>query len=40
MGDEWEQDAGPASGSGQPNQDDLDRRIEEIRRKVEASIAR
>jgi hypothetical protein len=30
MGDEWGQDP----GSGQPNQDDLDRRIEEIRRKV------
>ncbi len=34
MGDEWEQGAGSAPGSGQPNQDDLDRRIEEIRRKV------
>jgi len=34
MGDEWEQDSGPAPSSGQPNQDDLDRRIEEIRRKV------
>src|SRR2546421_2903286 len=30
MGDEWEQN--PASE--QPNQDDLDKRIEEIRRKV------
>ncbi len=32
MGDEWEQGTGPASGW--PNQDDLDKRIEEIRRKV------
>src|SRR5579859_6986846 len=30
MGDEWAQEP----GSGQPNQDDLDKRIEEIRRKV------
>ena len=30
MGDEWEQNP----SSGQPNQDDLDKRIEEIRRKV------
>jgi len=30
MGDEWDQNP----GSGQPNQDDLDKRIEEIRRKV------
>jgi hypothetical protein len=30
MGDEWAQEP----GSGQPNQEDLDKRIEEIRRKV------
>ena len=30
MGDEWEQNP----SSEQPNQDDLDKRIEEIRRKV------
>ena len=30
MGDEWEQNPPPE----QPNQDDLDKRIEEIRRKV------
>src|SRR5437868_14631692 len=34
MGDEWEQDNGSEPGSGQPNEDDLDKRIEEIRRKV------
>ena len=34
MGDEWEQDNGSEPGSGQPYQDDLDKRIEEIRRKV------
>ncbi len=34
MGDEWERGPDPETGSGQPNQDDLDKRIEEIRRKV------
>src|SRR5260221_13895606 len=34
MGDEWEQDNGSEPGSGQPYQDDLVKRIEEIRRKV------
>src|SRR5258708_12763414 len=34
MGDEWEQGNGSEPGSGQPYQDDLDKRIEEIRRKV------
>ena len=34
MGDEWEQDSGTQSGPGWPNQIDLDKRIEEIRRKV------
>ncbi len=34
MGDEWEKGPDPVTGSGQPNQDDLDKRIEEIRRKV------
>lgn len=32
MGDDWEQGTGPESW--QPNQEDLDKRIEEIRRKV------
>ncbi len=34
MADEWEQGSEPESGSWQPNQDDLDKRIEDIRRKV------
>ncbi|GCE14114.1 zinc finger-like domain-containing protein [Tengunoibacter tsumagoiensis] len=32
MSDEWEQ--GPRPGSGQPNFDDMDKRLEDIRRKV------
>ena len=32
MGDEWEQ--GPDATEGQPNQDDIDKRIEEIKRIV------
>jgi hypothetical protein len=32
MGDEWEQ--GPGTGSGQPNFDDIDKRIEELKRTV------
>src|SRR6266851_3235121 len=34
MGDEWDQDTGSEPGSEQPHQDDLDKRIEDIRRKV------
>src|SRR6266436_3819784 len=34
MGDEWDQDTGSEPGSEQPLQDDLDKRIEDIRRKV------
>ena len=32
MGDEWEQ--GPDATKGQPNQDDIDKRIEDIKRIV------
>ena len=32
MGDEWEQ--GPAPEPGEPNNDDFDKRVEEIRRMV------
>ena len=32
MGEEWEQD--PHSASGQPNQDEIDKRLEDIKRKV------
>ena len=32
MGEEWERD--PRSTSGQPNQDEIDKRLEEIRRRV------
>ena len=32
MGDEWEQ--GPDASAGQPNQDDIDKRIEDIKRIV------
>src|SRR5260221_1482310 len=34
MGDEWDQDTGSEPGSEQPHQDDLDKRLEDIRRKV------
>src|SRR5260370_1581778 len=34
MGDEWDQATGSEPGSEQPLQDDLDKRIEDIRRKV------
>ncbi|HLX56479.1 MAG TPA: hypothetical protein VKR83_05595, partial [Ktedonobacteraceae bacterium] len=34
MGDEWQEGPGPDTQSDWPSQDDLDKRIEEIRRKV------
>src|SRR5437763_4328044 len=34
MGDEWEQNPRPEPGAGQPNQDELDKRLEEIKRTV------
>ncbi|MFL5655666.1 MAG: zinc finger-like domain-containing protein [Ktedonobacteraceae bacterium] len=34
MGDEWEQNPQPEPGTGQPNQDEIDKRLEEIKRTV------
>src|SRR5947209_9934554 len=34
MGDEWQEGPDPDTQSGRPSQDELDKRIEEIRRKV------
>ncbi len=34
MGDEWQEGPSPDTQPGRPSQDDLDKRIEEIRRKV------
>jgi hypothetical protein len=34
MGDEWEQNPQSEPGKGQPNQDEIDKRLEEIRRTV------
>jgi hypothetical protein len=34
MGDEWEQGPQPEPGPGQPNRDDMDKRLEDIRRTV------
>ncbi len=34
MGDEWEQGPQPEPGWGQPNRDDMDKRLEDIRRTV------
>ena len=37
MGNEWEQDPQqlpPQPGKGQPNQDDIDRRLEELKRTL------